>query len=353
MRCKGCGYSLFNHRGRTCPECGAAFGPADFEFRANAVEFCCPGCMQPYYGTDARGLPEPRAFACVSCGAACDLGAMVLRPAPGVREDEAELNRVPWEDRSLPWRRRFLRTVGDAMVRPSRLGAAIACSQGGGSARFLLALTLVAVVPTALAAFAFGAVLEMGAVPPGSRWSAASARNDLLAIALACAAGVAVAVAAVLAGVLAVAGLATLVLRMAGVDAPWRRTWPTFAYTAAPLAVCAVPCVGPYCGVYVAGVWWLVAAGIALGSSCRASAGRAVAAVVIPAVVMLGLAASGLVLFVVMPATAAVKAATAAGAAAATAPDQGAPAADGEPEPETAPVPEPETEPEPAPEDSP
>jgi hypothetical protein len=267
-----------------------------------------------------------------------------------VREDEAELNRVPWEDRSLPWRRRFLRTVGDAMVRPSRLGAAIACSQGGGSARFLLALTLVAAVPTALAAFAFGAFLE-GSMPPASRWSAASARNDLLAIALACAAGVAVAVAAVLAGVLAVAGLATLVLRMSGVDAPWRRTWPTFAYTAAPLVVCAVPCLGPYCGVYVAGVWWLVAAGIALGTSCRASAGRAIAAVVIPAVAIIGLVTGGMVLFVVLPATAAVRTATAPGAAAATAPNQGAPAADGEPEPGTAPVPE--TEPEPAPEDSP
>lgn len=327
MRCKGCGYSLFNHRGRTCPECGTSFAPADFEFRPNAVEFCCPGCMQPYYGTDARGLPEPRAFACVSCGAACDLGTMVLRPAPGVREDEAELNRVPWEDRSLAWRRRFLRTVGDAMVRPSRLGAAIAGSQGGGAARFLLTVALVAAVPTALAVLVFTGFLTMGAVPPGSTMSAASARNDLLAIALGCAAGVAAAVAAVLAGVLAVAGLATLVLRIAGVDAPWRRTWPTFAYTAAPLVVCAVPCLGPYCGVYVAGVWWLVAAGIALGSSCRASVGRAIAAVVIPAVAVLGLATSGVVLFVVMPAASAVKAATAASAAAAA--SQGAPAADG------------------------
>jgi len=344
MRCKGCGYSLFNHRGRTCPECGAAFAPADFEFRANAVEFCCPGCMQPYYGTDAHGLPEPRAFACVSCGAACDLATMVLRPAPGVREDEAELNRVPWEDRSLPWRRRFLRTVGDAMVRPSRLGAAIAGSQGGGPARFLVTVALVAAVPTALAILVFTGFLAMGAVPPGSRMGAASARSDLLAIALACAAGVAVAVVAVVGGVLAVAGLATLVLRIAGVDAPWRRTWPSFAYTAAPLVVCAVPCLGPYCGVYVAGVWWLVAAGIALGSSCRASAGRAIAAVVIPAVAVLGLAAGGLVLFVVMPATAAVKAATAAGAAAAAAANQGAPAAGGETEPEPAPEPEPSPE---------
>jgi hypothetical protein len=317
MRCKGCGYSLFNHRGRACPECGAAFTPADFEFRANAVEFCCPGCMQPYYGTDARGLPEPKAFECVTCGAACDLAGMVLRPAPGVRPDETELNRVPWEDRSLAWRTRFLRTVGEAMVRPSRLGTAVAGAERGGSLRFLLVVALIASMPTALGVLAFVGFMSLGAVPPGSVRSAAAARSDLLDIAAGCGIGVVVAVAAVLACVLVVAGLATLVLRIAGTDAPWRRVWPTFAYTSAPLVVCAVPCLGPYCGIYVAGVWWLVAAGIALGTSCRASVGRAIAAVVIPAVVVLGLVLGSAVLFVVMPAAAAVKAATVAGAAAA------------------------------------
>jgi hypothetical protein len=319
MRCKGCGYSLFNHRGRTCPECGAPFAPADFEFRANAVEFCCSGCMQPYYGTDPQGLPEPRAFACVTCGASCELGTMVLRPAPGVREDETELHRVPWEDRSLPWRTRFLRTVSEAMVRPSRLGASIAGSREGGSARFLLVLATMASVPTALAVLGFISFLALGAVPPGSAQFSMSLRAEVAPWALGCAMGVATAVAAVFACVLVVAGLATLVLRIAGTDAPWRRVWPTFAYTSAPLVVCAVPCLGPYCGIYVAGTWWLVAAGIALGTSCRASVGRAIAAVAIPAVVVLGLVLGGAVLFVVMPATAAVKAATAAGAAAATA----------------------------------
>jgi hypothetical protein len=145
----------------------------------------------------------------------------------------------------------------------------------------------------------------------------ASVRSDLLDTAAGCAIGVVIAVAAVFACVLVVAGLATLVLRIAGADAPWGRVWPTFAYTSAPLVVCAVPCLGPYCGIYVAGVWWLVAAGIALGTSCRASVGRAIAAVVIPAVVVLGLVLGSAVLFVVMPAAAAVKAATVAGAAAA------------------------------------
>lgn len=316
MRCKGCGYSLFNHRGRTCPECGAPFTPADFEFRANAVEFCCPGCMQPYYGTDAQGLPEPKSFACVTCGAPCDFGNIVLRPAPGVREDETELHRVPWEDRSLPWRTRFFRTLNEAMVRPSRLGASIAGSREGGSTRFLLVLATVASVPTALAVFGFIGFLALGGAS-GSAQSVASARSDLLNTAAGCAVGVVIAVAAVFACVLVVAGLATLVLRIAGADAPWGRVWPTFAYTSAPLAICAIPCLGPYCGIYVAGTWWLVAAGIALGTSCRASVGRAIAAVAIPTVIVLAVVVGSAVIFVVMPATAAVKAAAAAGAAAA------------------------------------
>jgi hypothetical protein len=203
------------------------------------------------------------------------------------------------------------------MVRPSRLGASIAGSREGGSARFLLVLATVASVPTALAVFGFIGFLALGGVS-GSAPSVVSVRSDLLDTAAGCAIGVTIAVAAVFACVLVVAGLATLVLRIAGADAPWGRVWPTFAYTSAPLAICAIPCLGPYCGIYVAGTWWLVAAGIALGTSCRASVGRAIAAVAIPAVVVLGLVLGGAVLFVVMPATAAVKAAAAAGAAAAT-----------------------------------
>ena len=84
MRCKGCGYSLWNVPGRTCPECGRGFVPSEFEFQANAVEFCCPGCMQQYYGSDEHGLPVPRAFDCVKCGAACELDSMILRVAPAV-----------------------------------------------------------------------------------------------------------------------------------------------------------------------------------------------------------------------------------------------------------------------------
>ena len=333
MRCKGCGYSLFNHRGRTCPECGAAFSPADFEFLPNAVEFCCAGCMQQYYGTDPRGLIVPRSFECVRCKAPCELGSMVLRPAPGVGEDRTEAHRVPWEDRSIGRLRRLGRTLADGMGRPSRLGAAIAVSEGGGSPLAFLALVAaLATIPTALAVVAFMILSSPAFVGSGSRFSGATIRQDLLYVL-----GVsAISIGSVLLVAALLAGLAVLVLRATGTDARWRRVWPTFAYTAAPLVICVLPCIGPYCGSTVAGVWWMVCAGIAISEACRVNAARAVAAVLVPVVVLGAVGVGAVVVSVVLPAMAVVNQATAAAASTAPAASNPAPAPDappaGEPE---------------------
>ena len=132
MRCKGCGYSLWNVPGRTCPECGRGYAPGEFEFRPNAVEFCCAGCGQQYYGTDRSGLPVPREFDCVRCAARCTLDSMVVRLAPGVTDEQAEVFRVPWESRERGRVRAFLATVRDGMTRPTRIGKAIAGGTAAG-----------------------------------------------------------------------------------------------------------------------------------------------------------------------------------------------------------------------------
>ena len=96
MKCKSCGYSLWNITARVCPECAAPFKPSDYEFKPNAVRFCCPSCDQSYYGTDGHGMLVPRSFVCVSCQSPVTMDTMVLRPVEGLEDQEIELGKVQW-----------------------------------------------------------------------------------------------------------------------------------------------------------------------------------------------------------------------------------------------------------------
>ena len=181
MRCTGCGQSLWNLPGRTCPECGRPFRPSQFEFRPNAVEFCCAQCGQQYYGTDGAGLPEPREFGCVRCGAACELDSMVLRPAPGARADDAEQFCVPWEREDRGALRRFFSTVGAGIGRPREIGKAVARGAQPRRATWFAGWMLVTVgIPTAVLTVVF--FMAMPALAPGgpatgSRYSLFATRD--------------------------------------------------------------------------------------------------------------------------------------------------------------------------------
>lgn len=124
MRCKSCDYYLWNIDGRNCPECGTAFSPSEYEFKPNAVTYCCPHCQQTYYGTDEKGHLVPRTFACVQCNNTIDMDQMILLPAEGFGlDDTSKLPPHPWEDRT-PDRSRiaaWFRTAKDAMVKPKTL----------------------------------------------------------------------------------------------------------------------------------------------------------------------------------------------------------------------------------------
>lgn len=125
MRCKTCGYTLWNLTARTCPECGSSFRPSDFQFRPNAVRFMCPHCGQAYYGTDGQGHLVPRAFDCVSCARPITMDETVLAPAEGVDERTSAAAENPWLD---PARRGIIRpwwsTVVMSMIRPTELARA-------------------------------------------------------------------------------------------------------------------------------------------------------------------------------------------------------------------------------------
>jgi hypothetical protein len=90
MKCKQCGYSLWNLSTRKCPECGTYFKPSDYDLIPNSVRFCCPRCDQHYFGTSERGHLVPSSFNCVSCTQPIEMDQMVIRPVGNVDTGEVE-----------------------------------------------------------------------------------------------------------------------------------------------------------------------------------------------------------------------------------------------------------------------
>ena len=304
MRCKGCGYSLWNVPGRTCPECGRGFVPGEFEFQANAVEFCCPGCMQQYYGTDEHGLPVPRAFDCVKCGVACELDSMILRVAPGVREDAVERYRVPWEQESQGGRfRRFWRTIGESLQRPTRLGLAI---RAGADARratwFASVMFFGALLPTALLMLGFALFQPL--------WTAGTTRTGASALGAELWEGVGVGMGVMvgstlgtLASLALLALVAVVLLRLLKERVAWRAVWCSAAYSVGPFVFLAIPCLGPYCGGFPMFVWFIVAWIIVLVHAAAIPGWKVCVAVIAPFVLLVLLAAGGITTLVAMAPT--------------------------------------------------
>jgi len=97
MQCEACGYELWNIRGRTCPECGATFCPANYEFRPGAVGFDCPACGETYFGTTEKGHLHPERFHCVRCGRFMTMDDdAILRPIEGDGRGAMVDRRIPW-----------------------------------------------------------------------------------------------------------------------------------------------------------------------------------------------------------------------------------------------------------------
>lgn len=272
MNCKTCGYALWNLQSRTCPECGTAFRPSDFDFAANAVRFCCPHCMQAYYGTDARGHLVPPAFACVSCGRAVSMDEMVLLPAAGVTEQQTEARYHPWlAGNRLGFFVRWWRTVLGAMISPHRLIAlrppdaptsaavAFACLTLG--VYYLLGLSVPMLFPIGIAAIAGrGAGTVVGVL--------------LLSL---------LAGYAVLIGLLFLWAGATHVLvaatnpRHAGLAA----TFEAICYSSGAFILLVIPCLNFYF-FWLWAVWWMVSATIMVMVIHRISGWRASFATLTP-----------------------------------------------------------------------
>ncbi|MFQ5422565.1 MAG: YIP1 family protein [Phycisphaerae bacterium] len=275
MRCKTCDYRLWNLTSRQCPECGSAFLPSEFDFTIGTVQFCCPHCEQPYYGTGDRGHLVPSTFACVRCGRHISMDEMVLRPAQGVEEDDTQVERMPWLDRGKRgpvWA--WWSTVWMAMTGPSRLIRLMPRDAPDGRAWWFTLITsglalvggagVFILIPLIISAFSGGGSSGL------TRMSRGCATLGIGFLGFT----VGTLIVIVLWGLLA-HGLLRLMGQTRGT---LRHTFQAFCYSSGANALVAVPCLGFYLWV-VSFPWWIVSAILMLRETHKVGGGRAAVAV--------------------------------------------------------------------------
>ncbi|HRJ49847.1 MAG: hypothetical protein KF787_06525 [Phycisphaeraceae bacterium] len=271
MQCVACHYLLWNIRDRRCPECGSDFRVSEHTFRPGSVQFRCPHCEQPYFGTDPEsGHLVPRTFDCVRCSNRIDMDEMVLLPAQGVGEGEAT-ERHPWIERRRGLFFAWVHTVALSCFSPVRL---IRLTRERDAARPAMMFMLV----TLAIAFACGLgmlmlfVLTAGGMVGG--YSFASMTRMLAAFCIPF---------AVLAGAIGAWLLVTHgVLAITGTTLGLRRTTHAICYSCGPVVLASIPCLGMYV-IPFAALWWIINAAVMLSPSHRISGLRAtLAALALP-----------------------------------------------------------------------
>jgi len=275
VRCQRCEYPLWGIRDRVCPECGSAFAPSDYEFKPGAVRFSCPACGQGYYGTGPKGHLEPATFACVSCGAPCDMDEMTLAPASGVAEDATEpINQKnPWEERrGVRVFAAWFKTVAMALFWPRRLMRATSRTGRVGTAVWFAAATPVAfALPTMAIVLLMAAGTGMaGVVVAVMVWAFGLATGTALAV--------------------LVWGLVAHGLMSLGWGGPRfgaGRSIKAVSYATGAGAITAVPMIGPYLSP-IGWVWTAISAVMMLKEAQRVPWWRAAIAGLLPPVIAVG-----------------------------------------------------------------
>ncbi|MBL9141345.1 MAG: YIP1 family protein, partial [Phycisphaerae bacterium] len=279
MRCQTCNQTLWNVRGRTCPECGDRFTPSQHNFRTNMVEFCCARCGQQYYGTDHSGLLVPREFACVKCGEHCSMDEnMVLRPAPGAHEGQIDADDIPWPRREPHGLiKSAFRMLGMALGKPTQVGRSLRGVRETGALWWLVCLALPLSIGITLSATAFWG---LGRSTAGGTLRASELQDAALS-ALAWMAGPAV---GLLGLVLAASGITWLIVHWGDRNLAFSRVFACWSFAASPVIVMAVPCMGFACGWAVVLVWAPILAGLMLAQCSQAKPVWVVSSVVVPPV---------------------------------------------------------------------
>jgi len=276
MNCKSCQYPLWNLPGRACPECGAPFLPSLFEFVPNSIRFCCPHCRTTYYGTDAKGHLVPSAFVCVGCSQPISMDVCVLLPTQGVAEEQTKPEMFPWFQPGKRWRIGSWATMMvRALFMPDRLAKSIPPEAPMG---FLFALGTTTVTQ-------WGSILIF-MIPP-LFMAAGQARGMMVAVGwmLLMIAGGAVSNAVAL--ILWIIVAHGVLLITGGTTQGIRRTGHAFCYTAPALLPSGIPCLGFYLGLVLM-PWWCVSASFALANTQSVNIWRALAAVAVLPLVVIG-----------------------------------------------------------------
>lgn len=281
MRCKQCGYRLWNLPSRICPECGSGFLPSDFEFIVNSIQFCCPHCDSVYYGTSDEGHLVPIEFDCAGCQRQVHMDEMILLPTAGVEESRTKVDEVPWLERGeRGFFRAWFATIGMALAQPARLMRALPDTRAAGKAWWFAILT-----NTPSLVLGVGLVIVVPVLLGLSAGGGRAVASTLLAAVPALAITVAVAVGFTLVGI-ALWGLATHgLLRMTGpTHGPLGRTYEALCYSTGANVGTSIPCLG----FYIGWIWWLVSAVIMVKVAQQVKGWRAALAVlVLPASLML------------------------------------------------------------------
>lgn len=276
MRCRVCNYRLWQLTTPRCPECGTPFRPSEFEFAPGSVQFCCPDCKQAYYGTGPKGHLEPPTFTCVSCGRALDMDEMILLPTEGIEEDETRPETVPWLDTKLGRFRAWWNTVGMALVRPADLMKLLPLDSSVGRAIWFGTLTHSLAIIGSFAVFMIFSVIVAMAIAGGGGPGG-------IAGAMLCTPLMALLLVPIL--VLVWSCLVHAVLCITGKNVkPLSRTIQAVFYSAGANIITAIPCLG----MYIGWIWNLISQIIMLKEGHGISARRAIAAVVLPLLLAIG-----------------------------------------------------------------
>lgn len=288
MNCKTCEYPLWNLATRQCPECGAPFKPSDFEFALNAVRFCCLQCRQPYYGTGGKGHLVPLAFACVRCGASCDMDSMILLPTEGVKESQTKADEMPWLVRAKTGRlKAWFATMGRAMADPGRLIELVPENRSASEAIWYAVITNMVFLTTSLCVF-----FLPGMFLPMLRGASTGVR-----IAFTVVGAGALLILLPLVVVLLWGALSHLVLHVTGgTKQPIARTFHAIGYSAGTNVLLGIPCVFFLAPIVI--IWWVITAGIMLHRVHSLRAWRSVTAVAVPPLLLIT-ASAGLIFLTV------------------------------------------------------